>query len=89
MRRLPQLSLSSAPFLASLFVTVALGVFIGLFWTFNEYEAYQESIENIRKNYQNSYRQRGREELKKVIDFVEYKRSQQDDRIEEEIREKV
>ncbi len=89
MRRLPQLSLSSAPIYASTFVIATLVVFIGLFWAFNEYETYQRSVANIRQNYQDRYRQRASEELKKIIDFVEYKKSQQDSRIDYEIREKV
>ncbi len=81
--------LSSAPFYASLLVTLVLGVFIGLFWTVNEYHAYQESIENIKHNYNKQYQVRVREELGKVVDFVEYKRSQSDMRIENELRDKV
>ena len=55
----------------------------------NEYQAYQESIENIRTNYNTQYQVRVREEHGKVIDFIEYKRSQTDRRIESEIRDKV
>jgi len=56
---------------------------------YNEYRAYQESIDNIRENYENRYRDRLREEAGNVTDFIEYKRSQTDMIIEKEIRQKV
>ena len=84
-----RISLSSAPFYASLVVILSLGLFTGTFWAFNEYEAYQESISNIRDNYQKQYRARLTEEMGNVNDFIEFKRSQTDMLIENEIRQKV
>ncbi len=84
-----RISLSSAPFYASLVVILSLGLFTGTFWAFNEYEAYKESISNIRDNYQKQYRARLTEEMKNVNDFIEFKRSQTDMLIENEIRQKV
>lgn len=84
-----RISLSSAPFFASVIVIFSLGIFIGIFWMVNEYEAYMKSIENIRKNYKSQYRHRVQEELGKAIEFIEYKRAQADFHIENEIREKV
>ena len=89
MSRSTRISLSSAPFYASLLVILSLGLFTGTFWAFNEYEAYQESISNIRENYQKQYRDRLQEELGGVMDFIQYKRSQTDILIENEIRQKV
>ncbi len=86
---LRKLSLSSAPFYTSLIVIVTLGLFIGSFWAYSEYEAYQDSVANIRTNYNQQYRKRLREEVHKVTDFIEYKRAQQDSRIEFEIRDRV
>ncbi len=83
------ISLSSAPFYASLAVILALGIFFGIFWAFNEYGAYQESISNIKENYKQRYESRVKEEVDNIIDFIEYKRSQADLLIENEIREKV
>ncbi|SHO48657.1 cache domain-containing protein [Desulfopila aestuarii] len=84
-----RISLSSAPFYASILVIFGLTLFIGVFWMVNEYQAYEESIENIRTNYHNRYRSRVQEEHGKVIDFIEYKRSLADQQIEDEIRDKV
>jgi len=84
-----RISLSSAPFYASILVVFGMTLFIGIFWMVNEFQAYEESIENIRTNYQSRYRGRVQEEHDKVIDFIEYKRSQTDQRIEDEIRDKV
>lgn len=84
-----KVSLSSAPFYASILVIFGLTLFVGSFWMVNEYQAYQESVDNIRKNYQRRYRERVKEENDKVIDFIEYKRSQEDQRIEGELRDKV
>jgi len=84
-----RISLSSSPFYASAAVIISLGVFMAIFWAFNEYEAYNESIENIRQSYDARYRERVREEVEKVIDFVEYRRSQAVQRIESEIRDRV
>ncbi len=83
------MSLSSSPFYASLGVIISLGVFMAIFWAFNEYEAYTDSIENIRQSYRTRYRARVVEELDKVTDFVEYKRSQAELSIENEIRDRV
>ena len=46
-----KISLSAAPFYASLLVILALAIFIGIFWAINEYQAYEESIENIQTTY--------------------------------------
>ncbi len=89
MMKSQRISLSSAPFYASLVVILSLGLFTGTFWAFNEYEAYEESISNIRDNYQKQYRARLIEEMKNVYDFIEFKRSQTDMLIENEIRQKV
>ncbi len=87
--RLRRISLSSAPFYASMLVIFGLSIFIGVFWMVNEYQAYEESIENIRVNYNSRYQRRVQEEYTKVVGFIEYKRSQTDQRIEDEIRDKV
>ncbi|PID76385.1 MAG: hypothetical protein CSB24_06905 [Deltaproteobacteria bacterium] len=91
--KLPRLtdwhSLSSAPFYASALVILVLGLFIGLFWVVNEYQAYQESVDNIIKNYNKLYRERVKEEFDKVIDAIEYKRQQASQLTEQNLREKV
>ncbi len=84
-----RMTLSSSPFYASLGVIISLGVFMAIFWAFNEFEAYTDSIDNIRRSYSTSYRTRVKEELDRVIDFVKYKRSQSEIGIENEIRDKV
>ncbi len=84
-----KISLSSAPLFSSMLVIFSLTLFIGVFWMVNEYQAYQESIKNIRSNYSSQYQDRLKEEHTKVVDFIEYKRSQTDLLIESEIRDKV
>jgi len=84
-----RLSLSSAPFYASALVITVLGLFIGTFWAINEYQAYQESVENIINNYHKQYQQRVKEELEKVVDFIEYKRLQMDMQVEQDLRTNV
>lgn len=84
-----RISLSSSPFYASAAVILALGIFMAIFWAFNEYEAYNESIDNIRKSYQARYRERVSEEVDKVIGFIDYRRSQADLRVENEMRDRV
>ncbi len=68
---------------------LSLILFIGAFWLYNEYRAYRESIENIRENHESRYKSRLQEELGNVVDLIEYKRSQSDMIIENEIRQKV
>ncbi len=82
-------SLASAPFRASLIIILTIALFIGIFWTINEYHTYHESITNIRDNYQQLYRSRVREEVDNVINLIEHQRAQADLRIENELREKV
>ena len=89
MKLFKKITLSSAPFYSSLLVVTSLAVFIGIFWTINEYQTYQETIENIRDNYQHQYEVRVEEELDKVIDFITYRRSQNDMLVERDIRERV
>ncbi|MBW2683587.1 MAG: hypothetical protein JRC69_08545, partial [Deltaproteobacteria bacterium] len=89
MKLLKKITLSSAPFYTSLLVVTSLTVFIGIFWTINEYQTYQETIGNIRDNYQHQYEVRVEEELDKVIDFITYRRSQNDMLVERDIRERV
>ena len=89
MRLFKKISLSSAPFYASLVVITSLAFFIGIFWAINEYQAYQESIVNIRNTYQNQYEVRVKEELDKVVELINYRRRQSDLRVESDIRERV
>ncbi len=84
-----RISLSAAPFYASLLVILALAIFIGIFWAINEYQAYQESIENIRTTYEEQYRDRVREELENVVDFIEYTRTQANITAVDSIRNRV
>jgi signal transduction histidine kinase len=84
-----KISLSAAPFYASLLVILALAIFIGIFWAINEYQAYRQSIENIETTYNQQYQDRVREELEKVIDFIDYTRDQATLEAEEEIRSRV
>lgn len=89
MRLLKKITLSSAPFYASLVVVTSLAVFIGVFWAINEFQAYQESIENIRNTYKNQYEVRVKEELAKVVELITYRRQQNELRVELDIRERV
>lgn len=84
-----RLSLSSAPFYASALVILVLGLFIGTFWAINEYQAYRASIDNIINNYHKQYQRRVKEELEKVVDFIEYKRLQADMQVEQDLRTNV
>lgn len=84
-----KISLSAAPFYASLLVILALAIFIGIFWAINEYQAYQDSIENIQTTYNQQYQDRVREELENVVDFIEFTRDQTNFAVEEEIRNRV
>ena len=84
-----KISLSSAPFYASLVVITSLAFFIGIFWAINEYQAYKESIENIRNTYQNQYETRVKEELDKVVELINYRRRQSELRVELDIRQRV
>ena len=84
-----KVSLSAAPYYASLLVILAIAIFNGIFWAINEYQAHQERIENISKNYEDQYRVRVREELENVIEFIEFTRNQTEIRTEEEIRTRV
>ena len=89
MRIFKKISLSSAPFYASLVVITSLAFFIGIFWAINEYQAYQESIENIRHTYKSQYEVRVKEELDKVVELIDYRRRQSELRVELEIRKRV
>lgn len=89
MRIFNKITLSSAPFYASLVVITSLTFFIGTFWSITEYQAYMESVENIRNTYRNQYEVRVKEELDKVVELIEYRRRQSDLRVEQDLRERV
>lgn len=88
-RSFKSITLSSAPFYASLVVITSLATFIGIFWGFNEYQAYQESLVNIRNTYKRQYEARVKEELMKVVELIDYKRRQNDLMVEQDLRERV
>ncbi len=89
MRLFNKITLSAAPFYASLVVVTSLAAFIGIFWAINEYQAYQESIENIRNTYRIQYEVRVKEELAKVVELIDYRRRQNALRVEQDLRERV
>lgn len=84
-----KITLSSAPFYVSLLVVTSLATFFGFFWAVNEYQAYLESIDNIRHTYRNQYELRVKEELSKVVELINYRRQQNELRVERDIRERV
>lgn len=83
------LSIAWAPFYASLAVISALGLFIGIFWAINEYQAYMESVDNIRGNYQQQYQSRVKEEIDSATDYVKFRLQQDIVRSENIIRDRV
>jgi len=89
MRFSNKITLSSAPFYASLVVVTSLAFFIGIFWAVNEYQTYQESVDNIRKTYRTQYEVRVKEELDKVFQMISYRRKQSELRVELDIRERL
>lgn len=89
MRLFNKITLSAAPFYASLVVVTSLAVFIGIFWAINEYQAYQESIVNIRNTYKHQYEVRVKEELVKVVELIHYRKQQDELMVELDIRERV
>ena len=64
-------------------------MFIGIFWAINEYQAYQESVEIIKDNYRHQYECRLKEEVANVVEFIEYRRQQNELQVEMDIRERV
>lgn len=84
-----RITLSAAPFYASLVVITSLTVFIGIFWAINEYQAYQESIGNIKANYRHQYEVRLQEEVANVVELIKYRRQQTELQVEMDIRERV
>lgn len=89
MKKKVALSIAWAPFYASLAVISALGLFIGVFWAVNEYQAYMESVENIRDNYQQQYQSRVEEEIDSATDYVKLRLQQDVVRSEGIIRDRV
>lgn len=89
MRRSHSPSLASAPFRASLLVLLALALFIALFWSINQYQSHQQTIRNIERNYKELYKERAQEKLNNVLNFIDQRRSQATQRIENNLRLKV
>lgn len=89
MRMFKKITLSSAPFYASLVVVTSLALFIGIFWAVNAYQAYRESVEIIKYNYKHQYESRLKEELTKVVELIRFLQQQNNLRVELDIRERV
>jgi signal transduction histidine kinase len=89
MRMFKKITLSSAPFYASLVVITSLALFIGIFWAVNAYQAYRESVEIIKYNYKHQYESRLKEELSKVVELIRFLQQQNNLRVELDIRERV
>jgi signal transduction histidine kinase len=89
MRFFKKITLSAAPFYASLVVITSLAFFIGIFWSFNEYQAYQQSVENIKTSYRLRYQARLQEEVEKVAERIDYRRQQYALRVEQDIRQRL
>ncbi len=89
MRMFKKITLSSAPFYASLVVVTSLALFIGIFWAVNAYQAYRESVEIIKYNYKHQYESRLKEELSKVVELIRFLQQQNNLRVELDIRERV
>lgn len=83
------ITLSAAPFYASLVVITSLATFIGSFWAVNEYQAYQESVEVIKTNYKHQYESRLKEESDKVVGLILHLQKQNDLLVEADIRDRV
>jgi PAS domain S-box-containing protein len=82
-------SLSAAPFRAALLVIMTMAGILGLFWAYDEYLNYTFTLSSIREKYLKEYQHRLTEEMENVVGFVEYRKSQTDQLIEMELREKV
>jgi signal transduction histidine kinase len=89
MRLFRKITLSTAPFYTSLVVITSLALLVGSLWTINEYQAYQDSVENIRENYRSQYQSRLREELVDLTGLIDYLWQQNEARVERDIRERV
>lgn len=82
-------SLAAAPFRAAIFVILAMAGILGLFWAYDEYLNYRFTVDSIKSQYLKQYQDRLVEEMESVIDFVDYRKSQTDQLIEEELIDKV
>ncbi len=82
-------SLAAAPFRAAILVILTMAGILGLFWAYDEYLNYRFTVDSIRARYLKQYQDRLVEEMESVIDFVDYRKSQTDQLIEEELVDKV
>ncbi len=82
-------SLASAPFRASLMVLLALALFIAFFWGINQYQSYQQTIHDIRYNYEKLYRERAGEELANILKYIDQHRLLAIQSVEDSLRIKV
>ncbi|UCD77229.1 MAG: cache domain-containing protein, partial [Desulfobacterales bacterium] len=68
------------------FISVGL---VGSFWILNEYERFRKEAAALREDYINTQKSLIKTETEKVIDYIEYKKSQAEERLKQIIRSRT
>lgn len=87
--KMRKISLSSTPFYAASAVVIMLGIMMTTVFAINEYNAFNQHIQNIKTQFQEQYKERLKEEVDKVINYIVEHNQQSNLQIEKELRQKV
>ena len=74
-------------FLLNMVMIAAISVFVtGYFWISSEYSKFNEESEYLKKEYMLSQQAAVKNEVEKVIDFIEFKKAQAEERLRQDIK---
>jgi len=68
---------------------IVMSVFIGYFWITDEYSKFEEQSENIGKVYLDAQKAFVRNEVQKIVDYLEYKKNLTEQILKNDIKERV
>jgi PAS domain S-box-containing protein len=73
----------------SIYITVLLTVLLGYFWIDSVHTRYQNDLQNYREDYLETQKDRIQYEVENAIRYINFKKSQTEERLKEEIKTRV
>ena len=84
-----KISLYKAFLLSMIAIAVLSVVAISCFWIYYEIWGFKKASDTLKSEYINSHKERITDEIKRAVDFIEYKKSQTKDRLKEDIKNRT
>ena len=82
-------SIAGTYFISSFVVLLLLFSALAYFWVYQEHKEFRIESEKLRNEFIASQKQFIKDEVEKAVEYIEYKRSQTQERVRKEIRSRV